>query len=128
MQVAKEKVVLIDWRDQTLCKRRYLFNLAGLEWKHWKEIVIWKPCSRATSATLAFTTMIDYNLQIIFYNYWFWSMNLFLQWLILIYESFSLTIDHNLSNIFINDYNLQWFSSMIDNHLTQIYSKEISRR
>ena len=42
MQVAKEKVVLRDWRDQTLCKRRYLFILEGLERKHCKEIVFWK--------------------------------------------------------------------------------------
>ena len=67
------------------------------------------------SSLKAFTTMIDYNLRIIFYNYWFWFMNLFLQWLIMIYESFSSTIDYNLLIIFIYDwYDLWIIFSMID--------------
>ena len=102
MQVAKEKIVLRDLRGQTLCKRIYLFILEGLERKHCKEIVLWKLLLQWLNTIYkSFSTIIDSDLWIFFFNDWFWFTNHFLQQLIMIYQSFSSMI------IIYNDF-LQW--------------------
>ena len=118
MQVAKEKVVLTDWRGQTLCKRIYLFILEGLERKHCKEIVLWK-LSLQWLITIykSISTIIDSDLWIFFFNDWFWFTNHFLQQLIIIYQTFSSMI------IIYNDF-LQWLITIWHKYIVKKFKDD----
>ena len=137
MQVAKEKVVLRDWRDQTLYKRQYLFILKEMEQKHCKEIVLWKLLLQwLITIYESVSTIIDSDLWIFFFNDLLVFTNHFLQRLIIIHESFSSMIDMIYDSFFqwlifiyksfysTIDYDLYSFSSMIYYNVWAIFFNE----